>query len=41
MDGLSEDGHHITIFNDLAGVHDGDLIAEVGDDGEIVRNQDR
>ena len=41
MPGRLEDGVHVAVLDDLAGVHDDYPLGELGDEAEIVGDQDR
>ena len=40
MDGFAEDAVDRTEFGELSGVHDGDAVAHLRDDAEVVRDED-
>ena len=39
MERPPEEGNTVCLFDDLAQIHDGDLVADILDDGEIVRDE--
>ena len=40
MEGLIEEGLDGGVLDDFAGVHDGDGVGDLGDDGEVVSDED-
>ena len=38
--GGGEDAVHVALFDDLAGVHDGDAVGDLGDDAEVVGDEE-
>lgn len=38
--GVVEDAFGVAVFDDFSGIHDGDVVGDVADDGEVVRDED-